>query len=201
MSKLQRPDTDASTEAATGNVTGILRQYDGSEGSAVDAVVPLVYEELKVIARAQLRRSSMRQQMQTTMLVHEAYEKLSSSQRQAFNDRRHFFATASRAMRQVVVDAYRAASAAKRGGGVYVESLSTNSLADLTDPSHVLRLDKALEALEQDNPELAELIDLSCFGGLSTGEIAALRDTSERTIQRGLKRARAWVGVLLDESS
>ncbi|MEM9533662.1 MAG: ECF-type sigma factor [Pseudomonadota bacterium] len=182
-------------------VTALLREHADREQSAVSSVLPLVYRELKALAHAQLGRSGVRQELQTTALVHEAYEKLAQEKPRAFQDRRHFLATAARAMRQIVVDTYRSSSAQKRGGGVKVESLNTNSVADLANPADVLKMDQAMQVLAQENEELAELIDLTCFAGLSTAEVADLKGSSERTVQRQLKRARAWVSHILDQHS
>lgn len=191
----------ASGDKSARNVTRLLRDYARGDRASLDAVIPLVYGELKSLAHAQLGRSGLRQHLQTTVLVHEAYEKLSLGETQSVEDRRHFFAIASRAMRQIVVDTYRAQMAAKRGGGVGVEELSTNALVDLADPQRLLKLDQALELLTENNAELAEVIDLACFGGLSTHEIAALKATNVRTIQRQVQRARAWIGELLDDGT
>ena len=102
---------------SSGDVTRLLRAYAAGESESFDDVIPIVYGELKKLAQAQLRKSGMRGALQTTMLVHEAYEKLLLGKTQHPSDRRHFFAIASRAMRQVVVDTWRAENAAKRGGG------------------------------------------------------------------------------------
>ncbi|MEM7705366.1 MAG: ECF-type sigma factor [Pseudomonadota bacterium] len=183
-----------------GEVTQLLRaQAEGGE-AALNHVVSLLYEELKTLAQSQLRRSSVRNELQTTSLVHEAFEKLSAANSAEFRNRGHFFAVACRVMRQIVIDTWRARMASKRGGGLQVESLHSNLLADLNDPHRVLRLDEALNQLEQDNEELAEVIDLSCFGGFSSAEIAELRGTSDRTVQRQLKRARAWVSHILENA-
>lgn len=190
----------ADSQADTGGeVTRLLRDYADGDKQSLDAVVPIVYRELKSIAHAQLQRSGVRSRVQTTMLVHEAYEKLMHGQNQQLNDRRHFFAVASRAMRQIVVDNYRAEVTAKRGGGVVPEPLITNVLVDLDAPDSVLNFEQAVQRLTSENPELAELVDLACFGGLSTEEIAELTETSVRTVQRKLARAEAWIVTFLED--
>jgi RNA polymerase sigma factor (TIGR02999 family) len=182
-----------------GDVTRLLRAYaEGSEES-FDQIIPIVYAELKTIAHSQLRRSGVRSRMQTTMLVHEAYEKLAQGKTQRAADRRHFFAIASRAMRQIVVDSYRAEGTAKRGGGIVPEALVTNELVDTDLSESVLQFDQAMQRLASENSELAELVDLACFGGLSTAEIAELTGDNLRTVQRKLARAEAWIGTFLDE--
>ena len=101
-------------------------------------------------------------------------------------------------MRQIVVDTYRRQMSAKRGGGIAVEELNTRHLAEFVDPERLLRLDQALDTLGNESSELAEVVDLACFGGFSTAEIAEIRDEDVRTVQRKLKRAKAWLGQLLD---
>jgi RNA polymerase sigma factor (TIGR02999 family) len=186
---------------ASGDVTRLLDDYAHGNDASLNEVVPIVYQELKNLARAQLRRSGVRDRMETTALVHEAYEKLVAGKTQTARNRRHFFAIASRAMRQIVVDSYRAEHAAKRGGGAVAESLMTDQLAAMAGPEGVVAFDRAVARLAAESPELAELVDLSCFGGLSTAEIAALTDTTARTVQRNLGRARAWVGHFLGEAA
>ncbi|MEL7044761.1 MAG: ECF-type sigma factor [Pseudomonadota bacterium] len=175
------------------DVTRLLHAYAAGDPSGLDDAIPIVYGELQRLAHAQLKRSSVGGAMQTTMLVHEAYEKLVVGKLQRPADRRHFFAIASRAMRQVVVDTWRADNAAKRGGGAISVPDATRELADLENPEELAQLEQALGKLAVESPELAELIDLSCFAGLSNAEIATLHNTTVRTVQRNLLRARAWL--------
>lgn len=189
----------ASGESA-GEITRLLRTYADGSKSSFGELIPLVYRELKTIARAQLRRSGAAAHMQTTMLVHEAYEKLVKGQTQHANDRRHFYAIASRAMRQIAVDTYRSEGAAKRGGGTAPATLLTNDLADLNAPDTLLHFDQVMEKLSIENADLAEIVDLSCFGGLTNAEIADLTGSNVRTIQRKLARAQAWVGTFLRDA-
>lgn len=190
---------NASGESA-GEITRLLRTYADGSKSSFGELIPLVYRELKTIARAQLRRSGAAAHMQTTMLVHEAYEKLVKGQTQHANDRRHFYAIASRAMRQIAVDTYRSEGAAKRGGGKAPATLLTNDLADLNAPDTLLHFDQVMEKLSIENADLAEIVDLSCFGGLTNAEIADLTGSNVRTIQRKLARAQAWVGTFLRDA-
>jgi RNA polymerase sigma factor (TIGR02999 family) len=184
-----------------GNVTRLLEAYADGDAQALNDVIPIVYRELKSLARAQLRRSEMGHRMETTALVHEAYEKLVLGQAPSVDNRRHFFGIAARSMRQIVVDRYRAHRTGKRGGGVEHEPLQTSSLVDFGAPEDLLAFDAALERLAAEDASLAEAVDLSCFAGLSTPEIAGLLDTTERTVQRKLARARAWLGHFLNETS
>lgn len=182
------------------DVTRLLREYSNGLIQSLDEVVAIVYRELHSLARQQLRRSNIGQQVHTTVLVHEAYEKLAAGKIQQVTDRRHFFAIASRAMRQIVIDTYRAENAEKRGGGVLVLTLSVNSVIDGNNPESVVAIDQALQTLAEHDSELAEIVDLSCFGGLTNQDIAELTGTTLRTVQRKLKRARAWLAHFMNES-
>ncbi len=180
-----------SPASAPADVTLLLSEYAQGSSTALDQAFAVVYSELKGMARQQLRRSSVGNNVQTTVLVHEAYEKLAVGRTQQLSDRRHFFAIASRAMRQIVVDTYRADSAAKRGGSQLLMTSALDDLADTDSPDRQFALYQALETLAAENAELAEVVDLACFAGLPLVEIAELHQTTLRTVQRQLKRAQA----------
>jgi len=183
-----------------GEVTRLLRSWADGDRASLDAVIPIVYDELKRIASRQRRRDAMGQRLQTTLLVHEAFEKLVAANSQEFRDRRHFFAVAARAMRQIIIDGYRSRRAAKRGGGQPIDlELQTGDLIDSASPEKVLDLSQAIDRLSGENAELAEVLELSCFAGLSNEEIAELHQATVRTVQRKLVRAKAWVHHLLSE--
>ncbi len=189
-----------SEKSAAGNVTRLLMRYSDGDSASLDAIIPIVYRELKTLAAQQLGRVGDNAQLQATALVHEAYEKLTVGAPQRFNDRRHFFAIASRAMRQIIVDSYRANSAAKRGGNFVATALLSSSLQDHATPERIVALDQAIERLAKESPELAEVVELSCFAGLSNIEIAEISASTVRTVQRKLLRAQAWIGHLADGS-
>ena len=174
-------------------VTALLRRYSEGDVECLKDVISIVYGELRHIARKQLRRSVVGRQVETTALVNEAYEKLVRGKIQHLQDRRHFFAVASRAMRQIVVDMYRSAQAAKRGAGVVSLSQTGSDLLSLEDPEQVLSVHQALEKLAEHSQDLVETLDMACFGGLSNEQIAQLSGTNVRTVQRKLKRAKSWL--------
>lgn len=188
--------TDQSSSSV--NVTLLLQRYANGDTNSLNAVIPVVYRELKSLAAVQLNRSGVRRHLQTTALVHEAYEKLTEGKSQHFNDRRHFFAIASRAMRQIVVDTYRAENAAKRGGGLKIAELESGKLVDMSSPDRVLQFNQAIEQLAKESEDLAEVVDLSCFAGLSNTEIAEITASNVRTVQRKLTRAKAWITHLIE---
>ncbi len=193
MNKCVNKYDQARSESTQADVTLLLQEYAEGSSQALDRAFSVVYNELRGMARQQLRRSSVGNDVQATALVHEAYEKLAQGRAQAMVDRRHFFAIASRAMRQIVVDTYRADNAAKRGGGKVVATSALDELMDLDSPDRMVALHTALETLATQNSELAEVVDLACFGGLPLVEIAELHQTTVRTVQRQLKRAQAWL--------
>lgn len=189
---------DHRTPAET-EVTRLLRACSDGR-SSFDELVPVVYRELKTIARAQLRRSGRATPVETTMLVHEAYEKLVKGETQRAKDRHHFYAIAARAMRHIIIDSYRAESAAKRGGMSVPNTLLTSDLVDFDTPDSMLQFEQAMQRLSKESEELAEVVDLSCFGGLSNQEIAELTGANVRTVQRQLARAQAWIDTFLAET-
>ncbi len=188
-------------EGEAHEVTRLLQQYSAGDVRSLDRVVSLVYADMQQLARQQLRRSEVGQRVQTTVLVHEAYEKLVDGKVAEVNDRRHFFAIAARAMRQIVVDTYRADNAAKRGGGRFAVTFTSHDFGDLENPEHIVLTHQALETLAEHSPELAELVDLSCFAGLDTGQIAQLTETNLRTVQRKLKRAELWLSHFFESQA
>lgn len=172
---------------------------ENSDAVALRQEFERVYAELKQIAHRQLAGSPA-QTLNTTGLVHEAYLKLSQSDIGRLNDGGHFFALAAKAMRQIVVDHARARVADKRGGtGLQLVELdeAANQPHGAMTPEELLRLDSALTSLGVSEPRLAGLIELRFFSGLPLVDIAALQSTSERTLNRDWRRARAQLYATL----
>lgn len=182
------------------DVTALLRRYAEGQSESLGDVVALVYSELRQIAHNHLRRSNVGQHVETTVLVHEAYEKLLQGKTQHLQDRKHFFAIASRAMRQIVVDTYRADLAAKRGGGAIAVTLTASQLLELDGPEQLVAVDEALEQLAAHNQDLAESLDMACFGGLTNAQIAELTGDNVRTVQRKLQRAQTWLTHFMSQT-
>jgi RNA polymerase sigma factor (TIGR02999 family) len=175
--------------AHPGEVTRLLALAGAGDRHAVDRLFPMVYEELRRLARAQLRRNSA-DTLQATGLVHEAYVKLSGGGALRAESRAHFIAIAGRAMRQVLVDRARAAMAEKRGGGRAAVTLMDGHRPVLADPLQLLAVDEAIEGLE---PRQRAVVEARFFGGLEEQEIAELLGVSERTVRRDWVKARAWL--------
>lgn len=173
-------------------ITALLRRWrEGDEGAA-DKLMPLVYAQLRAIARRQLAGDRVGHTLMPTDLVHEAFLKLTDGTPPDSNDRAHFFAIAARAMRQVLVDHERHRRADKRDGG---ERITLSSI-DPPDPSQnvdLLALDQALHALEKVDERKARVIELRAFGGLDFDEIATVLSISRATLARDFRTARAWL--------
>jgi RNA polymerase sigma factor (TIGR02999 family) len=174
-----------------GEVTKLLRAMGRGDEEAVSRLMPLVYQELRSLARARLRRESVGHTLTPTDLVHEAYLKLAPGSALAPRDRAHFLAIASRAMRQVLVDHARTRKAVKREGGWDRATLTEGVLgAPDVDPTELLALDEAMESLD---PRQRMVVECRVFGGMEETEIARALDLSERTIRRDWVKARAWL--------
>jgi RNA polymerase sigma factor (TIGR02999 family) len=176
-----------------GDVTRLLAEYRAGDRSALERLFPLIYDELHGRAHRQLARHRPGDTLSTTALVHEAYLKLTDSHGQSYNDRMHFFAVASRAMRQILVDHARRKLAEKRGGGRVEVSLDPADLASPERAAELVALDEALGELAKLDQRLARTVELRFFGGLSVEEAADLLGTSPRTVKRDWRKARAFL--------
>jgi RNA polymerase sigma factor (TIGR02999 family) len=152
-----------------------------------------VYEELRRLARRQARRDWKNQTLDTTALVHEAYLKLVGHNRVTPTDRAHFFATAARAMRQIVVDHARRKAAARRGGGVAHTTMNESDAPEAQSATEVLAVHEALEQLEKLDERLGRLVEMRYFAGLSEEETARLLEISESTVKRDWRKARGFL--------
>ena len=174
----------------TGQVTRLLRAARDGDPHALERVVPIVYEDLRVLARRQLRRERAGHTLGATALVHESYMRLVGSAALAATDRAHFLAIASRSMRQVLVDHARRVAAQKRGGDWQQTTLSDDAGALELNPEELIALDTALAELE---PRQRQVVECRFFGGMEETEIAEALGVSERTVRRDWVKARAWL--------
>jgi RNA polymerase sigma factor (TIGR02999 family) len=175
-----------------GEITELLAAWRDGRPGAVDALFPLVYRELRVMARRQLGHNAGQATLGPTALVHEAYLKLVDHTQAQVQDRHHFFAVAARAMRQILVDYVRTRRARKRGGG-QVGHLETDSVPVDAQVFELLAIDRALTRLETLDERLGRLVELRVFGGVSVEEAAAALGVSERTVKRDWQKARAFL--------
>jgi RNA polymerase sigma factor (TIGR02999 family) len=172
-------------------VTELLRQAQAGDREALNQVIPLLYLELKKIAAYHLRRENPGDKLQTTALVHEAYMRLASVS-PAYENSTHFCGVASRIMRQVLVDHARARGAAKRGAGCEVSVAELSELGGQREDLF-LRLDDALNALNESDPLKTQLIEMRYFSGMTLEESAEYLGISISTIRRELRLAQAWL--------
>jgi len=173
-----------------GEVTRLLSSARAGDSAALDRLVPLVYEDLRAIARRQLGREHGPRTLQPTALVHEAYVKLSGGAALAASDRSHFMAIAARAMRQVLVERARHYGASRRGGGLQQTTLTDGSWTTDLDPDQLIALSDALDTLE---PRQRQVVECRFFAGLEEKEIAEALGVTERTVRRDWTKARAWL--------
>jgi RNA polymerase sigma factor (TIGR02999 family) len=176
-----------------GEVTQLLHAYAGGDRGAFDQLVPMVYDELRRIARSHLRRTQRGATLDTTGLVHEAYLKLAGQKGMRVEDRGHFLAIAACAMRQIIISRARARVAAKRGGGEVAVPFDEQRLGSDAQAEWLLDLDRALTLLRERDERLAQTVECRFFAGLSEEETAQALGVSLRTAQRSWMRARAWI--------
>lgn len=182
------------------DITELLVAHGKGRPDALEQLVPLVYADLRRMARAHMRGRRPGATLDTGGLVHEAYVRLVDERRAEWRDRRHFFAVAAMAMRQIVIDHARRRSRAKRGGGGHLTAL--DDAADLIagDVEQLLDLDRALAELEALDARAVRIVECRYFGGLSEAETAEALGVSLRTVQREWLKARAWLrGALRPE--
>lgn len=186
------PRSDASGDGVDESITQLVEAAGAGDAAALKRLFGTVYDELKRIARSQLAGSDGRT-LDTTGLVHEAYLKLVNPERLDLRDRRHFFVIAAKAMRQIVIDHARRRMAAKRGGVMQPVTLDEDAALDGMSPDALLRLDRALDALGNLDPRLAEPVELRFFAGLSVDQIAQSQSLTARTVHRDWRRAKAFL--------
>jgi RNA polymerase sigma factor (TIGR02999 family) len=175
------------------DVTRLLHSIEKGDPSAVDQLLPVVYDELRRLAARKLAREKPGQTLDATALVHEAYVRLVGPKEKfsSFKDRGHFFASAAQAMRRILIDNARRKLAHKRGGRLQRHELS--ALAAPAPDEEVLALDAALDKLATEHPQKARLVELRYFGGLSGEQAAEALGISASTADRYWAFARAWL--------
>ena len=175
------------------DVTRILQDATRGRRQAVDEAMPLIYDELRSIARSQLSGERPDHTLTTTALVHEAYVRLVDLDRVAWQDRAHFFAMAARQMRRILIDHARSRGRKKRGGDAVVISLDDAPELPALDPDALISLDNALEKLESMNERQCRVVECRCFVGLSVEETAEALSISPTSVKRDWAFARAWL--------
>jgi RNA polymerase sigma factor (TIGR02999 family) len=178
------------------NITGLLKAWVGGDESAQAELLPLVYNELRHLARYYRRHAGAGNTMQTTALVHEAYLRLVGIDNVDWHDRVHFFAVSAQLMRRILVDTARANAAVKRGGRVgHVEAPNFDEIPapDSDRAAELIALDDALTALARIDPRRAQVVELRIFAGLTEEETAEALGMSAPTVKRDWRLAKAWL--------
>ncbi|MEM7052799.1 MAG: sigma-70 family RNA polymerase sigma factor [Acidobacteriota bacterium] len=179
------------SEGPKSGVTELLLEWRHGSHEALDALTPIVYEELRRLAHRYMRKERANDVLQTTALVHEAYIRLLDAEVK-WQDRLHFFAVAASLMRRILVDHSRRRMAAKRGGGGQPVTLEEIDLPLKAGPD-LVALDDALHDLAAVDKRKSQVVELRFFGGLTIEETARFLDVSHATVERDLKVAKAWL--------
>jgi len=175
------------------DVTRILNAIERGDAKATDELLPLVYEELRLLAAQKLSHEPPGQTLQATALVHEAYLRLVGDEPRSWENRGHFFAAAAEAMRRILVDNARRRQARKSGGQQKRIPLDVTDITDGAAPEEIVALDDALARLAVEDPKAAEIAKLRLFAGLSVDQAAQAIAVSRATAYRQWTYARAWL--------
>ena len=181
-------------------ITLLLDELAKGDQGALQELMPLVYDELRRMARGYLRRQPAGHTLQTTELLHETYLKLAGNETQNWANRTHFFAVAAKAMRHILVDHARSRHADKRGGGLDRVSLSDEVADARVQSIQVLALDEALTALAELDQRKSDVVELKYFGGLTNEETGEVLKVSAETVKRDWRFARIWLLRELDQT-
>jgi RNA polymerase sigma-70 factor (ECF subfamily) len=179
--------------SGAGNITQLLRAWEGGDKSALDKLVPLVYGELHALAHRYMARQAPGHALQTTALINEVYVRLVNTREVNLKDRSHFFAVCARAMRQILTDFARSRRYLKRGGDSPHVSLDEVLSVSPRLPTDLVALDDALKELSRIDPRAGQTVELRFYGGLSAQEAAEVLDISEETVTRDWRMAKAWL--------
>lgn len=180
-------------EEPRAEITGLLLAWGKGDDGALEALMPLVYNELRRMARSYMNRQRVGHTLQTTALVNEAYLRLIDSSQVQWQNRAHFFAVSAQLMRRILVDFARARGNLKRGGGAQRLSLERALEVSADRGADLVALDDALTTLAELNPRQAHIVELRYFGGLTEDEVSEVLKTSPRTVRRDWSLARAWL--------
>lgn len=178
------------------DVTRLLQEWRNGSPEALDRLIPLVYAELRTMAARYIARERPDHTLQTTGLVHEAYVKLVDQREVQWQNRAHFFGIAAKLMRRILVDDARHRLRSKRGGGaaqLQIDDMAIAAPAPTVDAIDAVALDRALQELEQLDPDQARIVELRFFGGLTLEETAAVLEISPATVKREWAVAKGWL--------
>lgn len=175
------------------DITVLLHELSEGNRGVVDALMPLVYDELHAMAERQMRGERANHTLNSTALVHEAYMKLVDQTRVTWQNRAHFFAIAAQSMRRILINYAQARRAQKRGGGQILATFDEEQVVRETRAEELIALDEALERLKELNERQCKVVEFRFFAGLTQEEIAEVLDVSVPTVRRDWRLARAWL--------
>lgn len=186
--------------SASISVTQLLEQWNNGDREALDKLMPLIYEELRKMAKRYMGRQNPGHTLQTTALIHEAYLRMVKQKEKRFENRAHFFGVAAQAMRHILVDYARTRHTAKRGGGIIPISLEEAALVSPERVGELVALDDALKELERLSKRQGRVVELRYFGGLTVEETAIVLKVSPETVIRDWTMARTWLHRALSQA-
>jgi len=175
------------------DVTQILNAIEQGDAEAAERLLPLVYEELRILAAQKMSQESPGQTLQATALVHEAYLRLAGDEAQSWNNRGHFFGAAAEAMRRILVENARRKRSPKHGGDRHRVDITAGDVAIEIPSDDLIALDEALTRLSKDEPAVGDLVKLRYFAGLPLHQTAGVLGISERTAARYWAYGRVWL--------
>jgi RNA polymerase sigma factor (TIGR02999 family) len=179
--------------SASHSVTKLLEQWNNGDREALDKLMPLIYEELRKMAKRYMSQQNPGHTLQTTALIHEAYMRMVKQKEKHFENRAHFFGVAAQAMRHILVDYARTRHTAKRGGGARPISLEEAALVTPERAGELVAFDEALKELARLSERQGRVVELRYFGGLSVEETATVLKVSPDTVMRDWSMAKTWL--------
>jgi RNA polymerase sigma factor (TIGR02999 family) len=182
-----------SENQSNGDITRVLESLDDQPGGASEQLLPLVYDELRRLAATRMAKEAAGQTLQPTALVHEAWMRLISGNAKVWRNRGHFFGAAAQAMRRILIERARRKMSFKRGNRAEHVCIEDVDVADRLPDERILLIDEALARLEATDPELARVVTLKFYGGLTNVEVADVLGVTERTVQNKWTFAKAWL--------
>jgi RNA polymerase sigma factor (TIGR02999 family) len=181
------------TSSPPNDVTQMLIDWSSGDKAALDKLIPIIYQELRSLARHYMSHERPGHTLQTTALVNEAYLRLIGQRDVKWQNRAHFFGVAAQMMRRILVDHARSINCGKRGSGALKVSLEEVALLSEERAEEVLMLHEALTSLEALDPRKSRIVELRYFGGLTVEEVAEILGTSPVTVMRDWRAAKAWL--------
>jgi RNA polymerase sigma-70 factor, ECF subfamily len=181
------------TGSSAGEISQLLKHWGEGDESALDRLIPLVYQELRKMAHRQMTREKAGHTLQTTALVNEVYLRLIGAMEVPWQDRAHFFALSAQLMRRVLVDHARGRGRAKRGGAIKMLSLEESLAIPVGRDTNIVELDDALNLLAATDARKAKTVELRFFGGFSVEETAKVLNVSVSTVMNDWKFAKVWL--------